>query len=596
MKIPSRIHGLACALLVVLGSACGDDEAATSTPPVVTVPEIPPVAPDPERQPTCTYHGICWVNPLPQGNSLNGVWAARPGLVFAVGERGTILRVDAGESAIEDSPTREILHDVWGTDESHVVAVGERGAILSRGADGWVQAPAVTEAALFAVWGTSPQEAYAVGAAGTALRWDGSTWTAETVPTELSLVSVFGTADGTKVYALAVQSDEESRRGVVFAREGGTWSEARSVDEDVADFFLDASGAPYLVGADGWPSSGRRGDLRITRPVNAIWAAADDDVFAVAYDGQVARLEGDRWSAMVTNVTGDLSGVSGTSDTDVWAVGADGLIIHWDGTAWQRHGSGVTSHLKAIWGFGDQDIWVVGENVGLHWNGATWTEDGPSDRDLRALFGVGDTLIAAGDDGALYRHVGGEWVADHQDGDYELNAIFGTDADHVFAVGRSTWLESDGGQWREHTERPDAAGVWGSRADDVWVAGDEGLHHWDGASWTPVASTAGTALFDVWGAAPNDVWAAGADGRLLHYDGSEWTEEGAPTSQSLFAIWGRGADDVWAIGDHGTILHFDGTEWRWRDSGTDNVLHSVWGTSVGVWFVGHGGTILRYGG
>ncbi|NIS30190.1 MAG: hypothetical protein GWN73_08440, partial [Actinobacteria bacterium] len=78
-------------------------------------------------------------------------------------------------------------------------------------------------------------------------------------------------------------------------------------------------------------------------------------------------------------------------------------------------------------------------------------------------------------------------MADHQDGDYELNAIFGVDADHVMAVGKSTWLEQEDGEWSEHTERPTAAGVWGAGRDDIWVAGGDGIHHWDGSAWSAVA-------------------------------------------------------------------------------------------------------------
>jgi hypothetical protein len=55
-------------------------------------------------------------------------------------------------------------------------------------------------------------------------------------------------------------------------------------------------------------------------------------------------------------------------------------------------------------------------------------------------------------------------------------------------------------------------GLWASRPDDVWLAGREGLFHFDGTSWAHVRGPAGP-LREVQGrVAENEIWAAGESG------------------------------------------------------------------------------------
>lgn len=532
-----------------------------------------------------------------------GVSAPRRDLVFAVGERGTVARFDGEAWAFEDTPTRELLRDVWATGEA-AWAVGEGGTILQRGEDGWTLSPSATERGLRAVWGRSADEVYAVGEAGAVVRFDGTSWSPETIPTALVLEDVWGPAEGSAVFALAVDG---RARASLFERGDEGWRELETVDGDLAALGGGPDGRPFLVGAEArhWTTPGggtalashRAIPLDLDRPVNAAWTAPDGAALAVGYDGRIARFDGTRWSRMTSPATTDLYAIDGTAPDDVWAVGVDGLVLRFDGTEWTRQGDGITAHLEGVWGSGPRDVWVVGDRATLHFDGNAWSAEGPSEHHLHAIGGVAGVLFAVGDGGAVWRRENGAWRAEHRDADYELDGVFGSDQAHAFVVGKTVWLEHEDGEWREHRDRPPASGVWGASSDDVWVAGSAGLHHWDGSRWTPVESTADQTMFAVWGAGREDVWAVGAQGRLLHYDGRAWSEQGAPTAQNLLAVWGSGADDVWAVGQHGTILHYDGSAWRWRDSGTDHLLHAVWGSSASdVWVIGHGGVILHYAG
>src|SRR4029079_8267397 len=49
---------------------------------------------DPFAGPVCSSDRWCWQNPLPQGNTLNAVWAASAKEVWAVGDYATVLRFD----------------------------------------------------------------------------------------------------------------------------------------------------------------------------------------------------------------------------------------------------------------------------------------------------------------------------------------------------------------------------------------------------------------------------------------------------------------------------------------------------------------------
>ena len=55
-----------------------------------------------------------WMNPLPQGNSLAGVWGSSGSDVFAVGY-ATILHYDGSTWSAMEHGAIEYLDDVWGS-------------------------------------------------------------------------------------------------------------------------------------------------------------------------------------------------------------------------------------------------------------------------------------------------------------------------------------------------------------------------------------------------------------------------------------------------------------------------------------------------
>ncbi|MFZ4564454.1 MAG: WD40/YVTN/BNR-like repeat-containing protein, partial [Bacteroidales bacterium] len=73
-----------------------------------------------------------WLNPLPQGNTLQSVFFSNAGTGYAVGECGTILKtIDGGTSwSARTGGTNAELNSVFFTDVNTGYVVGSRGTIL----------------------------------------------------------------------------------------------------------------------------------------------------------------------------------------------------------------------------------------------------------------------------------------------------------------------------------------------------------------------------------------------------------------------------------------------------------------------------------
>lgn len=105
------MYRVICLLILLMGTHCTD--AGVARPDLGTglqdfslaavdlaVADLSPAPPD--LSPTdqggsasariCSSDGWCWENPLPQGNTLSGVWGTSASSVWAVGQAGTILK------------------------------------------------------------------------------------------------------------------------------------------------------------------------------------------------------------------------------------------------------------------------------------------------------------------------------------------------------------------------------------------------------------------------------------------------------------------------------------------------------------------------
>jgi hypothetical protein len=166
-------------------------------------------------------------------------------------------------------------------------------------------------------------------------------------------------------------------------------------------------------------------------------------------------------------------------------------------------------------------------------------------------------------------------------------------------------------------------GVAAIASNDVWAVGAYGelgtaaqqlVEHWDGTSWTHVASPslAGpNELLAVSAVAASDVWAVGgydSGGQALiqHWDGSTWNVVPNPnpgTFNRFFGVAAISSNNVWAVGitsngglSQTLIEHWNGTNWSVIPSPNIpdqhnqlNAVTAVPGAPNELWAVGEAG-------
>ena len=201
---------------------------------------------------SCPVEGWCWVNPLPQGNSLFAVWAAGPTDAWAVGAAGTIVRWDGKRWLLAASGTTAYLEAVWGTSASDVWAVGTSGAIVHWDGARWSPVPSGTSVDLADLSGSGPNDVWAVGSfdrqqpatnsdgglldtRGYALHWDGRSWSTVSLDTDAYLTGVWASA-ADDVWAIGNGINYVGNSGgpvdVVLHWDGARWSEVTRLETD----------------------------------------------------------------------------------------------------------------------------------------------------------------------------------------------------------------------------------------------------------------------------------------------------------------------------------------------------------------------------
>jgi hypothetical protein len=324
----------------------------------------------------------------------------------------------------------------------------------------------------------------------------------------------------------------------------------------------------------------------------------------------------------------DLPGVTCVSASDCWAVGTSfggvvqTIIEHWDGTSWSTVSSPNASdapgnYLLGVTCVSASDCWAVGSYFNLnapgssfltlteHWNGTSWSI-------------VSSPSIYAADYNVL-------------------NSVTCASASDCWAVGYNddgTLIERwDGTSWSivpspNVTQYNALRGVTCASASECWAVGfydyyENGvgfisqtlIEHWDGTSWSIIASpntsaTQDNVLYGVTCTSASDCWAVGR-GRyelqtlIEHWDGASWSIVTSPNPNPnyfnvLYGVTCASASECWAIGYYDNnnyrsqtlIEHWDGTSWSIvtspnTSSTQDNILYGVTCASASeCWAVG----------
>jgi hypothetical protein len=125
--------------------------------------------------------------------NLRGVAALAPDDAWVGGADGTLTHWDGRAWTPAAISARAPVNALWADRTSHDVwAVGEKGLMLRLRDGRWEELPSGTRQELMSVWGTGANDVWAGGAAGLMLRWDGQRWNRVSTDTGLDVVAISG--------------------------------------------------------------------------------------------------------------------------------------------------------------------------------------------------------------------------------------------------------------------------------------------------------------------------------------------------------------------------------------------------------------------
>lgn len=135
-------------------------------------------------------------------------------------------------------------------------------------------------------------------------------------------------------------------------------------------------------------------------------------------------------------------------------------------------------------------------------------------------------------------------------------------------------------------------------ANTVWAVGNEGLIlQKTGNQWTTVTSPTDKNLLDLYFVDSNNGWAVGASGTILYYNGTEWATQTSGSSADLNAVFFTSATNGYAVGKAGAALHFNGTDWNTISTGITLDIFAIHGLDENhIWATGKSGNLSFFDG
>lgn len=285
------------------------------------------------------------------------------------------------------------------------------------------------------------------------------------------------------------------------------------------------------------------------------------DVWSSSADGTF-NFDGGSWvHPILSGTTSQLPGVNGlwgTTSTFVVGVGTNALILRYDGTSWHKDVAARTDGTGTLYGVAGSsatDVWAVGDAHFTHYTGG-WVDVTPpttSDPFLAVWLSAPGEGWACGQSGVLAQLHNNTWMFVNRRGSsYARNGLWGSGPKDIWMVGSRHSLVTgtplsiehyDGSSWNDVSDTLDPQGslpplnaLWGSDATHVWAVGENGtIVFWNGTLWKSLLSGTTDSLSAVWGSGPNDVWVAGAGG-VRHFNGTTWSAIPGLSSRPV-AVW-----------------------------------------------------------
>lgn len=473
------------------------------------------------------------------------------GTAWAVGDRGTILRLDGAAWHPEASGTRAHLRAVRCLSDGRVLAAGADGTILVRAPDGgWSAVPSPVGTTFTAALELEPGSVLLAGGRyfvqDNAFRGD---------------LVLLGGGEGEGARPLfrdarfrRLRDLAQTRRGVLIVGDGGQMHLLRHGRLDRID-----SGTQHdLQGLVALPG----GEALAVGDFGTVLHGSPDALTAFTPSVQAGEAPS-LWSAMESGTDRQIWGLWTDPETgDVHACGEEGVVLILDRGRWEVLPPPGDLGLHAMARTAEGDLLAAGQLGEIHrFDGARWENeyDLLMDVTILSLWSDGQgALFAAGDEGLVLRREAAGWARMASGTRSALYGLWGHDADHLLAVG------------------------------------DFGLVlRWNGARWDEFAAGTEHFLFDVWGRDLDDIFVVGLSGTIGHFDGTRWRITPARARKDLLALAGTPSHVV-AVGTGGAAMVHDGRHWRPDATGVDAGLRALAVAPDGaILAAGDGGRILR---
>ena len=506
-----------------------------------------------------------WIleQPLPQAYSLRAAWALANDDMWAVGEKGAIVRWNGSSLANVDSPTGGDLSTVWGADAKHVWAGGA--TLLTFDGVAWHEVPAPAPHGADYITGSAVDDVWVWTERQGIHRWDGTRWTqpgdtSDRPPATADFFqggAMLWAAGGGRAWTGGCTGElTNNATPWLYFWDGAHWTRT---NPDVSGCIFGIAGtAPDDVWAasinltqcgtghcgvsyatlhwDGVRWSQASTGLPIAGP---FFSPAPGEVWfftKAGADSVVARRQGGAFHAFLSlSYLGPSIALAAVSPTDVFIAGTGGLIAHSDGTTTKLL-NGPNFNLTALWGDASGDAWAVGTwGTVLRRHDSRW-----SSVDL-GMAGIDPVLSSRAD----------FWAAS------------ASSLDNLWMAGGDLAVHWDGHAFTQSLAPSWFEDVWVSPSGRALFAGGD-VYRADATGFTPVVT--GINAKSIWGTAETDLWFVGGDGSdstLVHFDGTS-VVEAARVPWSIDGWWkvrGNSASDIWATA-RGALLHFDGVSWR----------------------------------
>lgn len=527
-----------------------------------------------------------WVNPLPQGNILNSIWAVSQDTLYSVGDYGTVIRSMNGGTTWYVLPTAggmlEALYATHFASGANGWAVGSTGqTIRTTNAGGrwdFHQVPTISD--LFAVHFVSATTGWVAGSKGSLFKTTdgGVNWTAN-VSTTLSNLYGMQFVDTSTGYAVGAA-------GTILktTNAGATWvlQSSGTTNPLYGVHFLTASSG-YAVGAFG----------TILKTVNG----------------------GTTWTPQISGTIYGLYTIQFTSALNGWSAGAYGTIMKTTngGISWIEQSSGTYNDLYSARFFSSTTGWGVGDFgtiVKTTDGGATWvTQSSGTKNTLNAIhFPTTTSGFAVGEEGTIIRSPDGglSWTSVTSGLFQTLYGVFFLNANVGWAVGDSAVIlkTTNGGfTWNNQNSRSEETlySIYFVSTTQGYAVGDFGTilaTTNGGTTWVPKTAFTSTTFLKVKFANATTGWAVGYGGAIFKTTdaGTTWEEQDGGTTQALYSVEPIDANTVYVVGDFGTVLKTvdGGANWNLLTTDVDASLYGVtfYSASMG-WASGDDGAVIR---